>query len=47
VEAIESAAAELASTRVADAARGIEQHARDVCDVTLGTPAGEGAETAG
>jgi hypothetical protein len=36
LEAIEDAAAELRSPRVVDAGTGIEQHARDVCDVDLG-----------
>jgi len=35
-KAIEGAALELASPRVADAGEGIEQHARDVCKVDLG-----------
>ena len=35
-KAIEGAALELASPRVADAGDGIEQHARDVCKVDLG-----------
>lgn len=47
VQAIESAAAELASARVTDAGRGIEQHARDVCGVDLGTPARGDAGAAG
>jgi hypothetical protein len=36
VDAIEDAAAELASARVVDAGNGIEQHAQDVCKVDLG-----------
>lgn len=35
-EAIEDAAGDLSSDRVQEAARGIEQHARDVCKVDLG-----------
>lgn len=36
LEAIEDAAAELRSPRVVQAGSGIEQHARDVCNVDLG-----------
>jgi hypothetical protein len=35
--AVRAAAAELREPRVVDAALGIEQHARDVCDTDLGT----------
>lgn len=36
---LEAAAAELASERVASAGRGLEQHSRDVCKVSLGLSA--------
>ena len=39
---IEGAAAELGSRRVLTAADGLEQHARDVCDVDLGLASGRG-----
>lgn len=39
---IEGAAAELGSRRVLAAADGLEQHARDVCDVDLGLGSGRG-----
>jgi hypothetical protein len=37
---IEDAAAELRSARVMDAAKGLEQHSRDVCKVDLGLSSG-------
>lgn len=36
---LEAAAAELASQRVVEAGQGVEQHARDVCKVSLGLSA--------
>lgn len=39
---IEGAAADLGSRRVLAAADGLEQHARDVCDVDLGLGSGRG-----